>query len=231
MLHTEVINQNALLEEKINERTKELYNSQIDLIQRLAKAIECRDMETGSHINRMSHYAFVLAKLYGLSESRCELILRTAPLHDIGKIGIPDSILQKPGKLTPEEWETMKTHTILGANLLSGNQSEFMIAASEIALTHHEHWDGRGYPQGLSGEIIPIFGRICCLSDNFDALTSERPYKEAWSVERAIAEIRSQSKLIFDPDLVTCFCDNLDDFKSIQLRYQDCEHLKNTNIH
>lgn len=221
MLHNQIKDQNTILEQKVRERTRELYESQVDVIQRLARAIEYRDLETGMHILRMSHYAACLARSYGLSDEECDSILRAAPLHDIGKIGIPDRILQKPGKLTPEEWELMKTHTTIGGKLLSGNHSQFMSVAQEIALTHHERWDGKGYPGGLAEENIPVVGRICCLSDVFDALTTARPYKDAWPVEAAVDEIKRQRGKMFDPRLVDCFVSNLAGFKEIRQRYSD----------
>lgn len=221
MLHNEIKDQNLILEQKVRERTQELYDSQVDVIQRLARAIEYRDMETGLHIIRMSHYAAALAEFYGLPVKDSQLILRSAPLHDIGKIAIPDSILQKPGKLTPQEWELMKSHTTIGAELLDGNHSEFMAAAQQIALTHHERWDGSGYPTAVAGEEIPVFGRICCLSDVFDALTTARPYKKAWTVDQAVDEIISQSGKMFDPKMVECFRDHLPEFEKIRQHYLD----------
>jgi len=205
MLHNEVKQQNQLLEQKVQERTKELYQAQVDVIDRLSRAIEYRDNETGMHIIRMSQYAEALARAAGVDGQECEMLLRAAPLHDIGKIGIPDSILRKPGKLTPAEFEVMKTHTTIGAELLSGKNSAFMMMAREIALTHHEKWNGSGYPNGLKEETIPLIGRICCLVDVFDALTTERPYKKAWSVEEALNEIKKQSGFYFDPKLVDVF--------------------------
>jgi putative two-component system response regulator len=221
MLHTEIRNQNKLLEDKVKERTQELYDTQLDVIQRLARAIEYRDSETGLHIVRMSHYASCLAAKAGLSLSDCELILTASPLHDIGKIGIPDSILRKPGRLTPEEWAIMKTHTTIGGELLSGSKSKFLMMAKEIALTHHERWDGSGYPQGLKGEEIPMVGRICGLSDVFDALLSQRPYKRAWGFDETLEEIKKGSGFHFDPKLVDSFLDILPQVMQIREKYLD----------
>lgn len=205
ILDDQVRNQNKILETKVRERTKELYDTRLDIIHRLARAAEFRDNETGAHVIRMSQYCAQLGNVAGLSETQCDLLLTASPLHDIGKIGIPDSILLKPGKLTPEEWEIMKTHTIIGTELLSGSGFALMKMAELIALTHHEKWDGTGYPKGLKGEDIPLVGRICGLCDVFDALTTKRPYKEAWSIDETIAEIKKQSGRHFDPHLVESF--------------------------
>lgn len=221
MLHNEVRDQNKILEARVKERTKELYETQIDVIQRLARAVECRDSETGMHIVRMSNYAACLAKQAGLSAKECDVILTASPLHDIGKIGIPDNILLKPGKLTAEEWEVMKNHTILGGELLAGSNSYLLNMAGEIALTHHEKWDGSGYPRGLKGEDIPMVGRICALSDVYDALTSSRPYKESWSIESTVEEIHKGSGSHFDPALVECFMSILPQFRQIGEQYAD----------
>ena len=204
-LHLQVVNQNRILEAKVKERTKELNDTQLDIIRRLANAAECRDDDTGQHIIRMSQYCEKLAKALGLSDKQCELILYASPLHDIGKIGIPDSILLKPGKLTPQEYEVMKTHTTIGAKLLSGSSSAVMQMAEVIALTHHEKWDGTGYPRQLKGKNIPLVGQICSICDVFDALTSKRPYKTAWTVADAMTEIVKEQGKQFDSELVKMF--------------------------
>ena len=221
MLHNEVRNQNKILDFKVNQRTQELYETQLDVIQRLARAVEFRDTETGMHIIRMSHFSAMLAAQAGLKKDICDLILAASPLHDIGKIGIPDSILRKPGKLTPEEWEIMKTHTTIGAELLKGGNSQFLIMASEIALTHHEKWDGTGYPYGISGERIPLIGRICCLCDVFDALMTKRPYKNAWSIEATLEEIRKGKDAHFDPRLVDLFLKIVPELRHVHEKYAD----------
>jgi putative two-component system response regulator len=221
MLHMEVRDQNHILEEKVKSRTKELYDTQIDVIQRLARAIEYRDSETGMHIIRMSNYSSCLAANAEMSMEDCELILTASPLHDIGKIGISDSILRKPGKLSAEEWVIMRTHTTIGAELLSGSNSRFLEVAKEIALTHHEKWDGSGYPNGLKGEEIPLIGRICGICDVFDALTTKRPYKEAWTWDETVAEIKAQRGKHFDPNLLDCFISILPKLKNIQEKYID----------
>jgi putative two-component system response regulator len=205
LLNLAVENQNKLLESRVQERTRELRESQLDIIRRLAQAAEFRDNETGLHIIRMSQYCAELAKERGLSPEECDLLLHASPLHDIGKIGIPDSILLKPGPLTEEEYAVMKTHTTIGAKLLSDNRSPLMKMARIICLTHHEKWDGTGYPQHLKGEAIPLLGQICSVCDVFDALTSARPYKKAWSTDQAAAELQKQKRKSFNPELVDSF--------------------------
>lgn len=197
--------QNRLLEVKVRERTREIKDTQLEIVSRLARAAEYRDGTTGLHIVRMSRYCAALAEAAGFSEDRCELIQHASTLHDVGKIGIPDYILLKPGRLTPQEREIIKTHTTIGAELLAGHSSELMETARAICLTHHERWDGEGYPRGLRGPEIPIEGRICCLCDVFDALTSQRPYKTAWPVEEALEEIRRGRDKAFDPRLADLF--------------------------
>jgi len=205
LLHKQVHDQNKILEEKVSERTQELSHTRLDIIQRLARAAEYRDEDTGAHIVRMSRLCMKIGAALGLDAHQCDLILNASPLHDIGKLGIPDSILLKPAKLTPEEWTIMKTHTTIGTKLLAGSDSELMKMAETIALSHHEKWDGSGYPQGLKGEEIPLVGRIASICDVFDALLSRRPYKKAWTLEEALAEIERCSGTHFDPKVVQAF--------------------------
>lgn len=205
LLHKKIIKQNQELEEKVKARTKALEQSQIEIIQRLGLAAEYKDNETGNHVLRMSKASQLLAQAAGLSDVEVDMIISAAPMHDIGKIGIPDSILLKPGKLNATEWTVMKKHVEIGGKILSGSDAPLMVMARQIAMTHHEKWDGTGYPQGLSGEAIPIAGRICAICDVFDALTSERPYKQAWSIEDAMAFLKEQRGRHFDPDLVLIF--------------------------
>jgi len=179
-----------------------LKETHIDLIQRLGRAAEYKDNETGMHVQRVSHYARIIALACGYNEQVANDLMMAAPMHDIGKIGIADSILLKPGKLTEDEYEVMKTHTHIGATILSNPKSDLIKLARSVAITHHEKWDGSGYPYGLSGSDIPIEGRIVALADVFDALTSERPYKKAWSIQEAIDHLQSQSGRHFDPSLV-----------------------------
>ncbi len=207
------------LEKKVVERTRALFDSRMEVVHRLVFAAEYKDPETGSHIKRMSHYSERLAAAYGLNEKEREVILLASPMHDIGKIGIPDHILLKPGKLNSEEWTIMKTHTNIGAKILSKSRSSFLRAGQQIAISHHEKWDGTGYPQRLKGEAIPVFGRISALADFFDALTSRRPYKEAWSVESAFAEIRKLRGTQFEPRLVDAFFSVTDELLTIKKRF------------
>ncbi|MEW6982811.1 HD-GYP domain-containing protein [Colwelliaceae bacterium 6471] len=207
--HRMVNNQKEVLEDMVKERTVELNHTRLQVVQRLGMAAEYRDEETGCHILRMSHICALLAKGIGWDADQCDLILNASPMHDIGKIGIPDAILLKPGKLDPQEWEVMKTHALIGGRLLEGGGSELMEMAQDIALTHHEKWDGSGYPNGLSGENIPMSGRIAALADVFDALTSVRPYKKAWTVEASVELIKENSGKHFDPILVEVFLKDL----------------------
>ncbi|MBU2570616.1 MAG: response regulator [Gammaproteobacteria bacterium] len=205
LAHRLLHDQKTVLENMVRARTEELYRTRLQIVQRLGMASEYRDEETGSHILRMSHICALLARALGWSDDQCDLILNASPMHDIGKIGIPDSILLKPGKFEPQEWEVMKTHAVIGAKLLEGDDSDLLRMAREIALTHHEKWDGSGYPNGLSGISIPVAGRIAALADVFDALTSERPYKKAWTVQAAWDLIKENRGKHFDPDLVDIF--------------------------
>ena len=196
---------NALLERNVQLRTEELEDTQLDVVRRLAAAVESRDAETGSHVERISRLCERLALAVGLSAEDSEMIRHASALHDMGKIAIPDDVLLKPGKLDPAEWELMKTHTDAGAGLLAGSRSPLLQLGEVIARTHHERWDGSGYPAGLAGEEIPLSGRICSICDAYDALVSKRPYKDASTREEALAEIRRCSGTQFDPSLVEVF--------------------------
>jgi putative two-component system response regulator len=204
-LQDRLYEQNANLEDEVAERTRDLEQARLEILDRLAIAAEYRDDATQEHAWRLGRTSALLALGLGLPDRDVELIRRAAPLHDIGKIGIPDAILLKPGRLTDEEFEQIKTHTTIGAEILSGSRSPLLVMAERIALTHHERWDGRGYPRGLAGEQIPLPGRILAVADVFDALTHERPYKRAWPVPEAAAEILSQAGGQFDPDVVEAF--------------------------
>lgn len=228
--HKKLQQQNEVLEQKVVERTRELRNSQLEIVQRLGLASEYRDNETGQHIIRMSYYSKILAEHYGLAADECELILNASPMHDIGKLGIPDSILLKPGQLTKEEFTIMKTHTIIGARLLEDAHSPVVEMARVIALSHHEKWDGTGYPDGLGAEDIPLVGRIVAIADVFDALTSSRPYKSAWSIDKAVAEIKRGSGNHFDPDLIQCFEKALPEIIEVNQMYQDEPNMEGSRI-
>jgi CHASE2 domain-containing sensor protein len=204
-LRRRVTTHNEQLEQAVRERTEELRETQLEVVRRLAQAAESRDGDTGQHIERMSLLCERLALAIGMSATEAELLRHASALHDIGKIGIPDRVLLKPGKLDSEEWEVMKTHAELGANMLADSRTDLLQLAEVVARTHHERWDGAGYPIGLAGEDIPLVGRICTIADVYDALTSARPYKEAWPVADALAEIRSQSGRQFDPRMVEAF--------------------------
>ena len=197
--------QDNRLEQEVGRRTADLHESQLEVVRRLGRAAESRDYGTGMHVTRMSRIAHLIARSARMEPTGCELLLHAAPMHDIGKVAIPDAILLKPGPLDPDEWEQMKQHTTIGAELLAGSHSPIVQLGEVIALTHHERWDGSGYPQGLAGDATPLAGRICAIADVLDALISERPYKKAWDQESATTEIASQAERQFDPELVDLF--------------------------
>lgn len=202
-------------------RADELKQSRLEIVQRLGLAAEYKDNETGLHVIRMSHYSALMARALGFDEEAIEELLHASPMHDVGKIGIPDNILQKPGKLTPEEWEIMQEHPVIGARIIGNHTKGLLRMAYDIALTHHEKWDGSGYPQGLAGEEIPLVGRIVAIADVFDALTTERPYKKAWPVNEAVAYIREQSGKHFDPALVEVFLSQLPEILKVKERWAE----------
>ena len=227
--HKQVENQKNMLEVQVQERTMELQKAldmakktEFEISIRLDRASEFRDLETGGHIKRMSHYSKLLAKLYGLSDEECELVLYAAPLHDIGKVGIPDRILLKPGRFEGNEFDIMKQHASLGAKMLEGSD-EFPVlkAGHSIALEHHEKWDGSGYPHGLKGEEIHLYARIVAIADVFDALSSKRCYKEPMPLEKVLEIMKADAGTHFDPSLVDLFLDNLDKFLEIKETYKD----------
>lgn len=200
---------------------QELQETRLQIVQCLGAAAEYKDNETGLHVIRMSHFAKVLALAAGYSERAANDLLHAAPMHDVGKIGIPDAILRKPGKLTEEEWTIMRQHTVIGARIIGDHPSGLLRMAATIALTHHEKWDGSGYPHGLAGEAIPHVARIVALADVFDALTSVRPYKKAWTVEQALELIRSESGKHFDPELARLFMDCMPAIAQIREQWAD----------
>jgi len=212
---------NLELETRVFERTRDIVATQLETIFRLGRAAEYRDNETGMHIRRMSLFCGGLAKSLGLNQGKCDMIKNSTPMHDVGKIGIPDKILLKPGKLDPDEWEIMKTHATIGAEILSGSKSDILNLAQTIALTHHEKWDGSGYPKGLKGEEIPQVGRIVAICDVFDALTSIRPYKKAWSLDDSLSHLKEHTGHHFDPEMVPLFLDMVPELLEIQEQYAD----------
>lgn len=214
-------NFNKILKQKVDKVTKALQKSEYEALEVLSKAAEYKDPETASHIARVSHYSKLLAKVYGLSIKEQDIIYYAAPLHDIGKIGIIDDILLKPGKLSPDEFNEMKRHSMIGAEILSGKANIFLKAGEIIALSHHERYDGGGYPNGLKANAIPLYGRIVAIADVFDALTSKRPYKEAWSFDKALDLLVNQKGKHFDSTLVELFVKNITEVKVIYKQFQE----------
>lgn len=190
---------------QVDERTKEINETRLATINMLGLASEYKDNETGEHIIRMSRYCYLIAKAYGFNDRDSDLLLHAAPMHDVGKVSLPDSILQKPGRLTSEEFDVIKTHCEVGRNILSSQKSELFSIASIVAIEHHEKFNGKGYPQGLVGEDINIFARIVTIADVFDALTSKRPYKDAWSIDKAVDLIKEEAGQHFDSNIVKAF--------------------------
>lgn len=216
----QLANRAQWLAEEVKKATAEILAREKDAILRLSRAAEFRDPETGAHLLRMSHYAQLIAARMGLPEQEQELLLEASPMHDIGKVGIPDAILLKPGRLEETEFVVMKRHATIGHEILAGSSSRLMQAAAEIALTHHEKFDGSGYPNGLSGDDIPLFGRIVAVADVFDALTSERPYKKPWPPEKARELLCEASGHHFDPRCIDAFLAQWPAVLEIHDRYQ-----------
>ncbi|MDB5953095.1 MAG: two-component system response regulator [Massilia sp.] len=202
-------------------RMDELRASRLEIVQRLGLAAEYKDNETGMHVIRMSHYARLLGVAAGMSAQGADDLLHAAPMHDVGKIGIPDRILQKPGPLDPDEWAVMRTHAAIGFEIIGAHPAGMLALASSIALTHHEKWDGSGYPNRLAGEAIPLAGRIVAIADVFDALTSERPYKEAWTVEAAVELLEQQKGRHFDARLVDLFLGQMPAILAVRERWAE----------
>ena len=219
--HISLYDQNLALSNKVKQRTEALELSRLEIIRKLGRAAEYKDNETGMHVVRMSYYSKILAEQLDVSARWVELLFQAAPMHDIGKIGIPDNILGKPGKLDKDEWEIMQTHVNIGGDIIGDNESELLKMAQEIALYHHEKWDGNGYPHKLKGEEIPLSARIVAIADVFYALTSERPYKPAWPIEKAVALIEEEAGKHFDPNLVPIFVSKLEDMLSIKDSFTD----------
>lgn len=215
------IEQAAILEAKVRERTRELEESQKEILHRLALAGEYRDNETGNHVQRVSHSSKALALAAGMDENAAELLFHASPMHDVGKIGIPDHILLRPGRLEGSELQRMRSHVEIGGKILDGHTAPVMKMAHAIAIAHHERWDGDGYPLGIAGNDIPLEARIVAICDVFDALTSVRPYKPAWPIDDAVNYVREQAGKHFDPQLVRTFLDILPAIMSIRTRFSD----------
>lgn len=219
--HLSLYNEKRLLDEMVKERTQELDNTRLQIIHRLGRAAEYRDNETGMHVIRMSHYSQLLGLVNGMSEDEAKILLNAAPMHDIGKIGIPDNILLKPGKLSIEEWSVMQQHPKIGADILGKQNTVLLSMARKIAFTHHEKWDGSGYPRGLRGKDIPLHGRVVAIADVFDALTTKRPYKKAWSVEDALEVIKKGAGTHFDTNLVEKFLSVMPEILKMKGKYAE----------
>lgn len=226
--HLEMYDRRRHLESLVQEQTDhllaksaELHETRLEIIRRLGRAAEYRDNETGMHVIRMSHFTGMLAQRAGLTDVEADLIMHASMMHDVGKIGISDLILLKPGKLTPEEFEIIKTHTEIGGEIIGDHESELLKLSKVVALTHHEKWQGDGYPRGLAGEDIPLAGRITSIADIFDALTSERPYKKAWSVDDALALIEKEAGRALDPKLVPLFLEMRPEVENVMRNFAD----------
>jgi putative two-component system response regulator len=219
--HISLYDQKRHLIELVRQRTNELEETRLQVIRRLGRAAEFKDEESGYHVIRMSQYARLLGIAVGMPEYRANLLLNAAPMHDVGKIGIPDTILQKTGPLTAEEWVIVKRHPLIGAGIIGRHDNELLEMARVIALTHHEKWDGTGYPRGLKGDAIPLVGRIVALADVFDSLMSERPYKRAWAEEEAVALIQRESGKHFDPALVPKFIELMPQLRAVMRQYSE----------
>ncbi len=235
----------ATLERRVDERTHELARTRLEIIHCLARAAEYRDNETGYHVIRVGRYVGIIARALSLDEARAQIMEHAAPLHDVGKIGVPDSILLKPGRLTPDEFGIMKTHSGLGkrvfecisddewnifrhhadigAKILGGTQSELLTMAARIAITHHERWDGTGYPLALEGINIPLEGRITAVADVFDALSSERPYKPAFPLKKCLDIMEEGRGTHFDPDVLDAFLANTKEIVAVQIEFADTD--------
>jgi putative two-component system response regulator len=224
----QLASQNTILEKKVQERTQqlkiknaELETTRLQIIQRLGRAAEFKDNETGLHVIRMSHYSQILARAAGLGDERANILLQAAPMHDIGKIGTPDRILLKPEKLNKDEVKIMQLHPDMGAGIIGNHDSILLKTARTVALTHHERWDGGGYPKRLKGEDIPVEGRIAAIADVFDALTTVRPYKNAWSIESTLDFLRQEQGKHFDPNLVSLFISAIDKVLEIHEKWAE----------
>lgn len=224
--HLALYDQQRELRQLVRARTEELEQTRAEIIRRLGRAAEYKDNETGMHVIRMSLYSKFLAEQINANSDWVELLFNAAPMHDIGKIGIADNILLKPGKLNQQEWQEMQQHVNYGADIIGEHNSPLLILAKEVCLYHHERFDGKGYPHGTIGEDIPLSARIVSIADVFDALTSERPYKKAWSVDDAFDYLQQQSGLCFDPELVTAFVACKEQVLTVIAQYNDHQEVQ-----
>jgi putative two-component system response regulator len=223
--HLALTQQSRELEQRVRQRTHELYRTRLEIIRRIGRAAEMRDDESGLHVVRIANYARIIAKGLNLDDSWCELLYNTAPMHDVGKIGIPDQVLIKPTPLDAVEWDIVKAHPEIGVDIIGDDPSDIMAMARDIALNHHERWDGGGYPRGVAGETIPLSARIVAVADVFDTMTTDRPYRKAWPVLAAIDHIASLSGQHFDPMVVEAFRDLVPEFLVIMNQYVDHPRL------
>ncbi|BCK87890.1 cyclic di-GMP phosphodiesterase response regulator RpfG [Sideroxyarcus emersonii] len=219
--HKEVLHRSEKLEKAVTDATRRILEREQETLFRLARAGEYRDSDTGNHVLRMAKFSRLIAEGMGLDEDRCSLIEMAAPMHDIGKIGIPDNILLKPGKLNHEEFSIMKTHSSIGYGILKNSHSKYISLGAEIALSHHEKYDGSGYPNGLKGKAIPLDARIVAVADVYDALTSERPYKKAWTNQEALEYLYTNKGAHFDPECVDAFMLQFSKVSIIQQQLKD----------
>lgn len=228
--HKGVLRRSEELEKAVSDATRRILEREQETLFRLAKAGEYRDTDTGNHVLRMARFSRLIAEGIGLDESRCKLIEMAAPMHDIGKIGIPDNILLKPGKLTHEEFSIMKTHTSIGYHILKNSNSKYISLGAEIALSHHERYDGSGYPHGLQGKAIPLDARIVAVADVFDALTSERPYKKAWTGQDALEYLHDNKGSHFDPECIAAFEMQFSKISLIQQQLKDSPSAQKVQV-
>lgn len=219
--HLALYDQKRFLADMVEERTAEVIKTRQEILHRLGRAAEYRDNETGMHVVRMSRYCELIALKYGLPKEEAELLRNVSPMHDVGKIGIPDQILLKTGKLTAEEWKVIQSHCAIGRKIIGEDDSTLLKTAAMVAYSHHEKWDGSGYPLGLKGEDIPLFSRILAVADVFDALTSSRPYKKPWPTSDAVAEISAQSGRHFDPQIVEAFLEVVPELLEVKEQCSD----------
>ncbi len=223
MLEIEHRDRERVLAQKVREQTREIRESREEIALRLISASEERDNETGMHVRRIGLYAAAMGAFLGWNQEQVDRIRGAAPMHDIGKIGVPDAILQKPGVLTDEEWVVMRQHTTMGARILQGSKVGFIQMATGIAQSHHERWDGTGYPEGLRGSEIPLEARITAIVDVYDALSHKRAYKQSWSENRVLEVLREGRGAHFDPELLDLFLENFDAMRTINLANPDLE--------